>query len=264
MGKLLLDNWVLQAIHSKQEYLQLNLSHIAIRGARTHNLKNIDLEIPRNQLVVITGLSGSGKSSLAFDTLYAEGQRRLRGKPTPVHLCAPVFAGDGQARCRLDRRAFARHQHRTKIDQPQPALDRGHSDRNSRLPAPAVARAGTPHCPDHHLPLQAQTVSQMVDATLALPAGRASCCWRRWPRERKGEFADVLAQMQALGYVRFRIDGQIVDAAGLPPLEKNDRHDIDVVIDRPESTARRPPAAGRKFRGGLAAGRWARPRSGDG
>ena len=205
-------------------------SHIAIRGARTHNLKNIDLEIPRNQLVVITGLSGSGKSSLAFDTLYAEGQRRY------VESLS-TYA-----------RQFLQVMDKPDVDwieglSPAISIEQKSTSHNPRSTVGTVteihdylrllfARAGTPHCPDHHLPLQAQTVSQMVDATLALPAETRIMLLAPLARERKGEFADVLAQMQALGYVRFRIDGQIVDAAELPPLEKNDRHDIDVVIDR--------------------------------
>ena len=205
-------------------------SHIAIRGARTHNLKNIDLEIPRTQLVVITGLSGSGKSSLAFDTLYAEGQRRY------VESLS-TYA-----------RQFLQVMDKPDVDwieglSPAISIEQKSTSHNPRSTVGTVteihdylrllfARAGTPHCPDHHLPLQAQTVSQMVDATLALPAETRIMLLAPLARERKGEFADVLAQMQALGYVRFRIDGQIVDAAELPPLEKNDRHDIDVVIDR--------------------------------
>ena len=205
-------------------------SHIAIRGARTHNLKNIDLEIPRNQLVVITGLSGSGKSSLAFDTLYAEGQRRY------VESLS-TYA-----------RQFLQVMDKPDVDwieglSPAISIEQKSTSHNPRSTVGTVteihdylrllfARAGTPHCPDHHLPLQAQTVSQMVDATLALPAETRIMLLAPLARERKGEFADVLAQMQALGYVRFRINGQVVDATELPPLEKNDRHDIDVVIDR--------------------------------
>ena len=191
-------------------------SHIAIRGARTHNLKNIDLEIPRNQLVVITGLSGSGKSSLAFDTLYAEGQRRY------VESLS-TYA-----------RQFLQVMDKPDVDwieglSPAISIEQKSTSHNPRSTVGTVteihdylrllfARAGTPHCPDHHLPLQAQTVSQMVDATLALPAETRIMLLAPLARERKGEFADVLAQMQALGYVRFRIDGQIVVAAVLPPI----------------------------------------------
>ncbi len=205
-------------------------SHIVIRGARTHNLKNIDLAIPRNQLVVITGLSGSGKSSLAFDTLYAEGQRRY------VESLS-TYA-----------RQFLQVMDKPDVDwieglSPAISIEQKSTSHNPRSTVGTVteihdylrllfARAGTPHCPDHHLPLQAQTVSQMVDATLALPAETRIMLLAPIARDRKGEFADVLAQMQALGYVRFRIDGQIVDAADMAPLEKNDRHNIDVVIDR--------------------------------
>ena len=205
-------------------------SHIAIRGARTHNLKNIDLEIPRNQLVVITGLSGSGKSSLAFDTLYAEGQRRY------VESLS-TYA-----------RQFLQVMDKPDVDwieglSPAISIEQKSTSHNPRSTVGTVteihdylrllfARAGTPHCPDHHLPLQAQTVSQMVDATLALPADTRVMVLAPLARDRKGEFTEQLAQMQALGYVRFRIDGAIVEADRLPVLHKNDKHDIDVVIDR--------------------------------
>ncbi|MDO4795025.1 MAG: excinuclease ABC subunit UvrA [Brachymonas sp.] len=205
-------------------------THIVIRGARTHNLKNIDLAIPRNQLVVITGLSGSGKSSLAFDTLYAEGQRRY------VESLS-TYA-----------RQFLQMMDKPDVDwieglSPAISIEQKATSHNPRSTVGTVteihdylrllfARAGTPHCPDHGLPLQAQTVSQMVDAALALPAETRIMLLAPIARERKGEFADTLAQMQARGYVRFRIDGQVVDAADLPALEKNERHNIDVVIDR--------------------------------
>ena len=205
-------------------------THIVVRGARTHNLKNIDLAIPRNRLVVITGLSGSGKSSLAFDTLYAEGQRRY------VESLS-TYA-----------RQFLQVMDKPDVDwieglSPAISIEQKSTSHNPRSTVGTVteihdylrllfARAGTPHCPDHGLPLQAQTVSQMVDATLALPEETRIMLLAPIARERKGEFADTLAHMQALGYVRFRIDGQVLDAVDLPALEKNDRHNIDVVIDR--------------------------------
>ena len=203
---------------------------ISIRGARTHNLKNIDLDIPRNQLVVITGLSGSGKSSLAFDTLYAEGQRRyveslsayarqflqLMDKPDVdlIEGLSPAIS--------IEQKATS-HNPRSTVGTVTEIHD------HLRL---LYARAGTPFCPDHGLALQAQSVSQMVDATLALPEGSRLMVLAPVARDRKGEFAQELERWQAQGYVRFRIDGQIVEAEALPPLKKNDKHDIDVVIDR--------------------------------
>ncbi len=139
---------------------------IRIRGARAHNLKNVDLDIPRHKLVVVTGLSGSGKSSLAFDTLYAEGQRRY------VETCPPMrgsFADDGQTRCRFDRRPVARDFHRAEIHQPQSAFHRRHGYEIHDYLRLLYARVGTPYCPEHKLPLSSQTVSQMVDAVLKLP-----------------------------------------------------------------------------------------------
>jgi len=203
---------------------------ISIRGARTHNLKNIDLDIPRNQLVVITGLSGSGKSSLAFDTLYAEGQRRyveslsayarqflqLMDKPDVdlIEGLSPAIS--------IEQKATS-HNPRSTVGTVTEIHD------HLRL---LYARAGTPFCPDHGLALQAQSVSQMVDATLALPEGSRLMVLAPVARERKGEFTDLLAEMQAKGYVRFRIDGAVVEAADFPALKKTEKHDVDVVIDR--------------------------------
>jgi excinuclease ABC subunit A len=203
---------------------------IAVRGARTHNLKNIDLDIPKDRLVVITGLSGSGKSSLAFDTLYAEGQRRY------------VESLSSYAR------QFLQLMDKPDVDlieglSPAIAIEQKATSHNPRSTVGTVteihdylrllfARAGTPYCPDHQLPLTVQTVSQMVDATLALPEDTRVMVLAPLARDRKGEFTEQLAQMQALGYVRFRIDGAIFEAERLPVLHKNDKHDIDVVIDR--------------------------------
>ena len=208
----------------------LGESHIRIRGARTHNLKNIDLDLPRNQLVVITGLSGSGKSSLAFDTLYAEGQRRyveslsayarqflqLMDKPD-VH----VIEGLSPA-ISIEQKATS-HNPRSTVGTVTEIHD------YLRL---LYARAGTPFCPEHGEPLQAQSVSQMVDAVLALPEETKLMILAPVVRDRKGEHSELFAQMQAQGYVRFRINGQVVEAADLQPLVKNEKHDIDVVIDR--------------------------------
>jgi len=213
-------------------YLADTLRHgcIQVRGARTHNLKNIDLDIPRNQLVVITGLSGSGKSSLAFDTLYAEGQRRY------VESLS-TYA-----------RQFLQLMDKPDVDfieglSPAISIEQKASSHNPRSTVGTVteihdylrllyARAGTPYCPDHGLPLQAQTVAQMVEATLALPAHTRLLILAPIARQKKGEFHDVFEQLQAQGYVRFRVDGQVCNFDELPVLRKTDKHDIDVVIDR--------------------------------
>jgi len=208
---------------------------IRIRGARTHNLKNIDLDIPRQALVVITGLSGSGKSSLAFDTLYAEGQRRY------------VESLSAYAR------QFLQLMDKPDVDvieglSPAISIEQKATSHNPRSTVGTIteihdylrllyARAGTPFCPDHGLALQAQSVSQMVDAVLALPDGTRLMVLAPVVRDRKGEFAELFQDMQAQGYVRFRIgsngqSGQVFEAGELPKLKKNEKHDIDVVVDR--------------------------------
>ncbi|KAB2868049.1 MAG: excinuclease ABC subunit A, partial [Burkholderiaceae bacterium] len=206
-----------------------------VRGARTHNLKNLDLDIPKRALVVITGLSGSGKSSLAFDTLYAEGQRRY------------VESLSAYAR------QFLQLMDKPDVDlieglSPAISIEQKASSHNPRSTVGTItevhdylrllfARAGTPFCPDHGLPLQAQNVSQMVDAALALPPDTRLVVLAPVVRDRKGEFGDLFAQMQAQGFVRFRIgsaggERRMVEASDLPALKKTEKHDIDVVIDR--------------------------------
>jgi excinuclease ABC subunit A len=203
---------------------------IRVRGARTHNLKNIDLDIPRHRLVVITGLSGSGKSSLAFDTLYAEGQRRY------------VESLSAYAR------QFLQLMDKPDVDvieglSPAISIEQKATSHNPRSTVGTVteihdylrllfARAGTPYCPIHDLPLQAQSVSQMVDATLALPPETRLMVLAPVVRDRKGEFAELFDDMQSQGYVRFRVDGEAREAADVPKLKKAEKHDIDVVIDR--------------------------------
>ncbi len=208
----------------------LMASTIHIRGARTHNLKNIDLDLPKHELVVITGLSGSGKSSLAFDTLYAEGQRRY------------VESLSAYAR------QFLQLMDKPDVDvieglSPAISIEQKATSHNPRSTVGTVteihdylrllfARAGTPFCPEHGQPLQAQSVSQMVDAVLALPADTKVMVLAPVMRDRKGEHVDLFAQMQSQGYVRFRIDGITVEVADLPTLVKTEKHNIDVVIDR--------------------------------
>jgi excinuclease ABC subunit A len=213
---------------------------IRVRGARTHNLKNIDLDIPKHRLVVITGLSGSGKSSLAFDTLYAEGQRRY------------VESLSAYAR------QFLQLMDKPDVDvieglQPSISIEQKAASHNPRSTVGTIteihdylrllfARAGTPFCPDHRVPLASQSVAQMVDACVALPAGTRLMILAPVVRDRKGEFAETLADLQAQGFVRFRVDGVVAEAGALPKLKKAEKHDIDVVVDRlraaPESAQR--------------------------
>lgn len=217
-------------IHRSDRLSRVESSFIRIRGARTHNLKNIDLDLPRHSLVVLTGLSGSGKSSLAFDTLYAEGQRRY------------VESLSAYAR------QFLQLMDKPDVDvieglSPAISIEQKATSHNPRSTVGTVteihdylrllyARAGTPFCPDHNLPLQAQTVSQMVDAVSNLPDDTKLMILAPIARDRKGEFLDVFEDMQARGYVRFRLNGQIFEANDLPKLKKTEKHNIDVVIDR--------------------------------
>ena len=225
-------------------------TQLRIRGARTHNLKNIDLDIPRDALVVITGLSGSGKSSLAFDTLYAEGQRRY------------VESLSAYAR------QFLQLMEKPDVDvieglSPAISIEQKATSHNPRSTVGTIteihdylrllyARAGTPFCPDHDLALQAQSVAQMVDAVIALPEETRLAILAPVVRDRKGEFAELFADMQAQGYVRFRVDGAVVEAAELPKLKKAEKHDIDVVIDRVKTRTMSPQDASRQPPGGAA------------
>ena len=203
---------------------------IEVRGARTHNLKNIDLDIPRDKLVVITGLSGSGKSSLAFDTLYAEGQRRyveslstyarqflsMMEKPDIDHIegLSPAIS--------IEQKATS-HNPRSTVGTIPEIYD------YLRL---LFARVGDPRCPTHGVTLKAQTVTQMVDAVLALPEGSKLMLLAPVVRDRKGEHLHVFEQMRAAGFIRVRVDGIVVDLDDVPTLDKKKKHRIDVVVDR--------------------------------
>ena len=216
------------------------MEQIRIRGARTHNLKNVNLDLPRHRLVVITGLSGSGKSSLAFDTLYAEGQRRY------------VESLSAYAR------QFLQLMEKPDVDlieglSPAISIEQKATSHNPRSTVGTVteihdylrllyARVGTPYCPDHEIPLEAQSVSQMVDAALALPEETRLMILAPAVSDRKGEHAELFDEMQAQGFVRFRVrsgggtanegDAKIYEVDSLPKLKKSERHSIDVVIDR--------------------------------
>ncbi|MDT3736670.1 MAG: excinuclease ABC subunit UvrA [Denitratisoma sp.] len=206
------------------------MEQIRIRGARTHNLKNLNLDLPRNRLTVITGLSGSGKSSLAFDTLYAEGQRRY------------VESLSAYAR------QFLQLMEKPDVDlieglSPAIAIEQKATSHNPRSTVGTVteihdylrllfARAGTPHCPEHGQPLAAQSVSQMVDHVLALPEDTKLMILAPVVAGRKGEQLDLFTELRAQGFVRLRVDGQVHDIDALPKLAKNSKHSIDVVVDR--------------------------------
>ncbi|WP_343597439.1 excinuclease ABC subunit UvrA [Acinetobacter sp.] len=208
----------------------MSLSHIRIRGARTHNLKNVSLDIPRDKFVVITGLSGSGKSSLAFDTLYAEGQRRY------------VESLSAYAR------QFLSQMEKPDVDaieglSPAIAIEQKSTSHNPRSTVGTIteiydylrllyARVGTPYCPEHDLPMVAQTVSEMVDAVKSLPEGTALMLLAPVVRERKGEYSQLFEQLQGQGFVRARVDGEILDIDQPPELDKKKKHTIEVVVDR--------------------------------
>ncbi|HHH36742.1 MAG TPA: excinuclease ABC subunit UvrA [Gammaproteobacteria bacterium] len=206
------------------------MESIHIRGARTHNLKNVDIVLPRDRLIVITGLSGSGKSSLAFDTIYAEGQRRyveslssyarqflsIMEKPDVDHIegLSPAIS--------IEQKTIS-HNPRSTVGTVTEIHD------YLRL---LFARAGTPRCPEHATPLEAQTVSQMVDQILQLPEGSRLMLLAPVVSERKGEHLQLLERLRTLGYIRARIDGQVVELDQAPPLDLQRKHTIEAVVDR--------------------------------
>ena len=206
------------------------MDSIRIRGARTHNLKNVNLDLPRHQLVVITGLSGSGKSSLAFDTLYAEGQRRY------------VESLSAYAR------QFLQLMEKPDVDlieglSPAISIEQKATSHNPRSTVGTVteihdylrllyARVGDPHCPEHDVPLASQTVSQMVDHVLALPAETRVMILAPVIVGRKGENLDLFDDLRAQGFVRVRVDGEVYELDAVPKLDKNKKHTVEVVIDR--------------------------------
>jgi excinuclease ABC subunit A len=203
---------------------------IQIRGARTHNLKNIDLDIPRDRLIVITGLSGSGKSSLAFDTIFAEGQRRyveslsayarqflsMMEKPDVDHI-------EGLSPAISIEQKTTSHNPRSTVGTVTEIYD------YLRL---LFARAGIPRCPTHNTTLEAQTVSQMVDQVLALPADSRLMLLAPVIRERKGEYQALIADLKQQGFLRARVDGTVYELDAVPELESNKKHSIEVVVDR--------------------------------
>lgn len=206
------------------------LDKIVIRGARTHNLKNIDLDLPKNQLIVITGLSGSGKSSLAFDTLYAEGQRRY------------VESLSAYAR------QFLQQMDKPEVDlieglSPAISIEQKATSHNPRSTVGTVteiydylrllfARAGTPFCPTHSKPLQTQSVGQIVDFILELPEDSKIMILAPLMVNRKGEHLDLLSHAQALGFTKVKINDELYNLGEVPPLDKNKKHTIEIVVDR--------------------------------
>ena len=206
------------------------MKSISIRGARTHNLKNIDLDLPRDALIVITGLSGSGKSSLAFDTLYAEGQRRY------------VESLSAYARQFLSMMEKPDVDHIEGLS-PAISIEQKSTSHNPRSTVGTIteiydylrllfARAGEPRCPTHDLPLAAQTVSQMVDAVLAMKEGERMMLLAPVVQDRKGEHKDILENLRAQGFVRARVNGHVIELDSPPELELRKKHTIEAVVDR--------------------------------
>lgn len=206
------------------------MDKIEVRGARTHNLKNINLTLPRDQLIVITGLSGSGKSSLAFDTLYAEGQRRY------------VESLSAYARQFLSMMEKPDVDHIEGLS-PAISIEQKSTSHNPRSTVGTIteiydylrllyARVGEPRCPDHHAPLNAQTVSQMVDRVLAMPEGAKLMLLAPVVQDRKGEHIKTLENLSAQGFIRARIDGEVCDLSDPPALDLHKKHTIEVVVDR--------------------------------
>jgi len=208
----------------------MSTKHIQIRGARTHNLRGIDLDLPRDRLIVLTGLSGSGKSSLAFDTLYAEGQRRyveslsayarqflsMMDKPDVDHI-------EGLSPAISIEQKSASHNPRSTVGTVTEIHD------YLRL---LFARAGTPRCPEHGETLEAQSVTQMVDQTLALPDDARILLLAPVVRGRKGEHTQIIEQLRAAGFLRLRVDGKACEIDAVPTIDKRRRHDIEVIVDR--------------------------------
>jgi excinuclease ABC subunit A len=206
------------------------MKFIDIRGARTHNLRNIDLKLPRDKLIVFTGLSGSGKSSLAFDTIYAEGQRRyveslsayarqflsMMEKPDVDHI-------DGLSPAISIEQKSTSHNPRSTVGTVTEIYD------YLRL---LFARAGTPRCPDHGVTLEAQTVSQMVDQVMSLPEGSRLMLLAPVVANRKGEHVQLMQDLQAQGFIRARIDGEVYELDDPPSLDLRRKHSIDAVVDR--------------------------------
>ncbi|MGH9886155.1 MAG: excinuclease ABC subunit UvrA, partial [bacterium] len=206
------------------------MDFIRVRGARTHNLKDINLDLPRNRLIVITGLSGSGKSSLAFDTLYAEGQRRY------------VESLSAYAR------QFLQLMEKPDVDlieglSPAISIEQKATSHNPRSTVGTIteihdylrllyARVGEPQCPDHGLVLSAQSVSQMVDHVLQLPEDTRLMILAPLVAERKGENLELFEDLRAQGFVRVRVDGKVYDIDSVPKLSKTKKHSVEIVIDR--------------------------------